>query len=73
MIVLSLHGIHTSRRRKGAGSVTHVSGTNCNPCVEPLTELAASAPFEWFTLEINPLKIGEAAVHAVDGLLVTEP
>ena len=35
MTVLSLHGIHTSGREK-AESVTHVSGTFCNPCPRPL-------------------------------------
>jgi acyl-CoA synthetase (NDP forming) len=35
--------------------------------------LAASAPWEQFTLEVNPLKIANDAVAAVDGLLVVEP
>jgi acetate---CoA ligase (ADP-forming) len=32
--------------------------------------LAASAPWQRFTLEVNPLKVGEQQVAAVDGLLV---
>lgn len=34
--------------------------------------LAATAPWERFTLEVNPLKLGRDAVAAVDGLLVIE-
>src|SRR6266436_125727 len=34
---LSIHGIHTSRRKK-AKSVTHVSGTKCHLCLGPLTQ-----------------------------------
>jgi acetyltransferase len=34
--------------------------------------LASTAPFERFTLEVNPLKLGAEAVAAVDGLLVIE-
>ena len=34
--------------------------------------LAASAPWNRFTLEINPLKLGAASAAAVDGLLVIE-
>ena len=41
MGVVSLHGIHTSRREK-AESVTHVPGTNCHPCPRPLTVLRIS-------------------------------
>src|SRR6516162_4524522 len=33
---LAFHGINTSRPQK-AKSVTHVSGTKCHPCLEPLT------------------------------------
>src|SRR5215475_12450183 len=32
---LAFHGINTSRPQK-AKSVTHVSGTKCHPCLEPL-------------------------------------
>jgi acetate---CoA ligase (ADP-forming) len=32
--------------------------------------LAAAAPWQRFTLEVNPLKVGEQQVAAVDGLLV---
>ena len=32
----SFHGIHTSRLRIQARSVTHVSGTKCHPCLRPL-------------------------------------
>src|SRR6266508_6619595 len=32
---LAFHGIHTSRPQK-AKSVTHVSGTECHPCLGPL-------------------------------------
>jgi acyl-CoA synthetase (NDP forming) len=35
--------------------------------------LAATAPWPGFTLEVNPLKIGEDSVAAVDGLLIIEP
>jgi acyl-CoA synthetase (NDP forming) len=34
--------------------------------------LAATAPWPGFTLEVNPLKIGDTAVAAVDGLLIVE-
>ena len=34
--------------------------------------LAATAPWERFTLEVNPLKLGRDAVAAVDGLLLIE-
>ena len=40
--------------------------------VARFSELAASAPFERFTLEINPLKVGDTSARAVDGLLVIE-
>src|SRR6266498_2814884 len=33
---LAFHGIHTSRPQK-AKSVTHVSGTECHPCLGPLS------------------------------------
>src|SRR3712207_6662705 len=33
----SFHGIHTSRFWEKAEDVTHVSGTNCHPCLGPLT------------------------------------
>src|SRR5215211_5158583 len=33
----SFHGIHTSRFWEKAEGVTHVSGTNCHPCLGPLT------------------------------------
>ena len=36
------------------------------------SQLAASAPFERFTLEVNPLKLGADACAAVDGLLIVE-
>src|SRR5829696_5223427 len=32
----SFHGIHTSRFWEKAEGVTHVSGTNCHPCLGPL-------------------------------------
>lgn len=35
--------------------------------------LVATAPWPGFTLEVNPLKIGEDSVAAVDGLLIIEP
>src|SRR5215207_9146369 len=35
----SFHGIHTSRFWEKAEGVTHVSGTNCHPCLGPLTSL----------------------------------
>jgi len=35
---LALHGVNTSRR-KTAKSVTHVSGTECHPCLGPLSSL----------------------------------
>jgi acetyltransferase len=41
--------------------------------VAGFSALAASAPWERFTLEVNPLKIGNDAVAAVDGLLIVEP
>src|SRR5690606_26657985 len=33
----SFHGIDTSRMRSHAGGVTYVSGTECHPCLGPLT------------------------------------
>src|SRR5215218_5882450 len=33
----SFHGIHTSRFWEKPEGVTHVSGTNCHPCLGPLT------------------------------------
>jgi acyl-CoA synthetase (NDP forming) len=36
------------------------------------SQLATSAPFERFTLEVNPLKLGADACAAVDGLLIVE-
>ncbi len=35
--------------------------------------LAASAPWPRFTLEVNPLKLGDDAAAVVDGLLLIEP
>src|SRR5829696_1090968 len=32
----SFHGIHTSRFWEKPEGVTHVSGTNCHPCLGPL-------------------------------------
>src|SRR6266436_5181504 len=40
---LAFHGINTSRPQK-AKSVTHVSGTECHPCLGPLTSLEHSPP-----------------------------
>ena len=34
--------------------------------------LAATAPWQRFTFEVNPLKLGEQGVAAVDGLLIIE-
>ncbi len=34
--------------------------------------LAATAPWPVFTLEVNPRKVGENSVAAVDGLLIIE-
>jgi acetyltransferase len=34
--------------------------------------LAATAPWQRFTFEVNPLKLGEHDVAAVDGLLIIE-
>ena len=47
--------------RQASGFVAHFSA------------LAATAPWIGFTLEVNPLKIGEQGVAAVDGLLIIEP
>ena len=41
--------------------------------VARFSALAASAPWPSFTLEVNPLKLGEDAAAAVDGLLLIEP
>ena len=41
--------------------------------VARFSALAASAPWPRFTLEVNPLKLGDAAAAAVDGLLLIEP
>jgi succinyl-CoA synthetase beta subunit len=38
--------------------------------IADFSALAATAPWDNFTFEINPLKVGEASVAAVDGLLV---
>ncbi len=40
--------------------------------VARFSALAATAPWQRFTLEINPLKLGQDAVAAVDGLLLLE-
>ena len=40
--------------------------------VARFSALAASAPWQRFTLEINPLKLGADAAAAVDGLLIIE-
>ncbi|HEY5862575.1 MAG TPA: acetate--CoA ligase family protein [Casimicrobiaceae bacterium] len=41
--------------------------------VARFSALAATAPWPRFTLEVNPLKLGEDAAAAVDGLLLIEP
>ena len=38
--------------------------------VSGFSKLAATAPWTSFTLEVNPLKVGERDVAAVDGLLI---
>ncbi|MCC6535773.1 MAG: acetate--CoA ligase family protein [Burkholderiales bacterium] len=40
--------------------------------VARFSALAASAPWQQFTLEVNPLKLGRDGVAAVDGLLIIE-
>ena len=40
--------------------------------VARFSSLAASAPWQRFTLEVNPLKLGADAAAAVDGLLLLE-
>jgi acetate---CoA ligase (ADP-forming) len=52
--------IGEAQRRKAAEFVARFSA------------LAASAPFAGFTFEVNPLKIGEQDVAAVDALLIIE-
>jgi len=41
--------------------------------VARFSALAASAPWPRFTLEVNPLKLGDDEAAAVDGLLLIEP
>jgi acyl-CoA synthetase (NDP forming) len=41
--------------------------------VARFSALAASAPWPRFTLEVNPLKVGDDAGAAVDGLLLIDP
>ena len=38
--------------------------------IADFSALAATAPWTSFTLEVNPLKVGEQDVAAVDGLLI---
>jgi hypothetical protein len=38
--------------------------------IAEFSSLAATAPWNGFTFEINPLKVGETSIAAVDGLLV---
>lgn len=40
--------------------------------VAGFSALAVTAPWPDFTLEVNPLKVGENSVAAVDGLLIIE-
>jgi acetate---CoA ligase (ADP-forming) len=40
--------------------------------VAAFSTVAASAPWKRFTLEVNPLKLGDDAAAAVDGLLIIE-
>jgi acyl-CoA synthetase (NDP forming) len=40
--------------------------------IASFSALAATAPWSGFTLEVNPLKINDHAVAAVDGLLIVE-
>jgi acyl-CoA synthetase (NDP forming) len=40
--------------------------------VATFSALAASAPFERFTLEVNPLKLGASTAAAVDGLMIVD-
>ena len=55
---------------------THLSDRQCALAadfVARFSALAASAPWPRFTLEVNPLKLGDDAAAAVDGLLLIEP
>ena len=52
------HLLDETQRREAARFVARFSA------------LVASAPWDAFTFEINPLKIGERSVAAVDGLLL---
>jgi acetyltransferase len=40
--------------------------------VARFSSLAATAPWQQFTFEVNPLKLGKDAAAAVDGLLLLE-
>ena len=40
--------------------------------IAAFSALPPSAPWPGFTLEVNPLKLGEDAVAAVDGLLIVK-
>ncbi|HLY89749.1 MAG TPA: acetate--CoA ligase family protein [Acetobacteraceae bacterium] len=51
--------------------------SGCQPAlaadfIAGFTVLVANAPWSGFTLEANPLKVGQDAVAAVDGLLIVE-
>ena len=55
----------------GASMIKRPS-TAARSSLASFSQLAATAPFERFTLEVNPLKLGADAAAAVDGLLIIE-
>ena len=66
-----LHTLRTVRRMPAL-----LSGTQAQHAahfIANFSQLAASAPWPNFTLEVNPLKLGTDEVAAVDGLLLIEP
>ncbi len=60
--------MHTLRRLPGYLSATQQAAAAA--FIADFSQLAASAPWPQFTLEVNPLKLSDTATAAVDGLLL---
>lgn len=58
--------------RRMPGYLSEVQRRVAADFVARFSALAASAPWERFTLEVNPVKLGRDSAAAVDGLLVIE-
>lgn len=62
--------LRTLRRRPGL--VAEAQRRLAATFIARFSGLAATAPWQGFTLEVNPLKLGPEAAAAVDGLLIIE-